>query len=148
MCQRAKQDLKDKLVYNLIYKTNDLNGLVYEIKKAGYEPKFKNIAGTITLIKLRFFGKLFFNIRSHNLLNDDLHGSITVETEEIFNTMDKAFNNLKSSILQSKFKSYYSETVAILDGCRTIVNSGIVAERNAKSMVEIDIRNSFTHALT
>ena len=86
MCQRAKQDLKDKLVYNLIYKTNDLNGLVYEIKKAGYEPKIKYIAGTITLIKLRFFGKLFFNIRSHNLLNDDLHGSITVETEEIFNT--------------------------------------------------------------
>jgi hypothetical protein len=31
--QRAKQDLKDKTIYDLIYKTNDLNGLLYEIKK-------------------------------------------------------------------------------------------------------------------
>ena len=32
--QRARQDLKDKTIYDLIYKTNDLNGLVYEIKKS------------------------------------------------------------------------------------------------------------------
>ena len=70
------------------------------------------------------FGKLFFNIRNHNLLNDDLHGSITVEREEIFNTMNKAFNNLNHQFYNQKFKSYYSETdVAILDGCRTVVNS-------------------------
>ena len=123
--ETAKSDAKDKVVFNLIYKTNNLNKLTYQIRKAGYDPQIKYVAGSISELRLRVFGKLFFIIRSHNLLDDAIDGHITVETAQTFNAMDVAFKNLKRAILQGKYKSYYSELdISILDAYRTVVNSG------------------------
>jgi hypothetical protein len=53
--EKAKQDAKDKVIFNLIYKTNNLNELTYQIKQAGYDPQIKYVAGRISEIRLRFF---------------------------------------------------------------------------------------------
>ena len=147
--EKAKQDAKDKVIFNLIYKTNNLNELTYQIKKAGYDPLIKYVAGSISEIRLRFFGKLIFIIRSHNLLDDAIDGHITVETAQTFNTMDVAFKNLKRAILQGRYKSYYSELdISILDAYRTVVNSGTFEKTSIEEHAEIDICKAFTHALT
>ena len=147
--KKAKQDAKDKVIFNSRSKTNNLNELTYQSKQAGYDPQSKYVAGSTSEIRLRFLGKLFFIIRSHNLLDDAIYGHTTVETAQTFNDMNAAFKNLRRAIFQGKYKSYYSELdISILDAYRTDVNGGTFGEDMIEERADIDICKAFTHALT
>ena len=57
--KEAKQNANHKVIFNLMYKTNNLNELTYQINKAGYNPQIKYAAGSISETRLRFIGKIF-----------------------------------------------------------------------------------------
>ena len=53
--EHSEEKPDDKTIINLIYKGNQLSGLFFESKDAGYEPSITYDAGRLTSIRLSFF---------------------------------------------------------------------------------------------
>ena len=157
--------------YTLVYNGYDLSHLFYLSKQAGYEPQVRFSAGCVS--ELNFKVKIKINNKSHkeikykvktqNLVNNSIDGSICVRTEQIYNKMSKAMFNFNTALFKATHKSYYNEVdVEIFKECRTIPPTGEINKHyylyNPKTdkddkycytpevTTEIDIRKAYTSA--
>ena len=143
----------------------------YLSKQAGYEPQVRFSAGCVSELNFKF--KIKINNKSHkeikykvktqNLVNNSIDGSICVRTEQIYNKMSKAMFNFNTAFFKATHKSYYNEVdVEIFKECRTIPPTGEINKHyylyNPKTdkddkycytpevTTEIDIRKAYTSA--
>ena len=73
--------------YTLVYNGYDLSRLFYLSKQAGYEPQVKFSAGCISELnfKCKIKDKLIkYKVKTQNLVNHSIGGSICVRTEQIY----------------------------------------------------------------
>ena len=104
-----------------------------------------------------------YKVKTQNLVNNSIDGSICVRTEQIYNKMSKAMFNLNATLFKPTHKSYYNEIdVEILKECRTIPPVGDSNKHqylyNPKTdkddkycyttevTAEIDVRKAYTSA--
>ena len=174
---QTSQKLRDKeKEYKLIHSKNDLIGVLCDLVEAGYEPKIRYEAGTISQIRLRFEKKTYI-IATQNLVPSSIDGSVRVKCETTFNNMNKAMFKFNKALFNPLHKSFYTDTdIDVLDKYRTIVPSGKLQdtyrkieyreefnkmlgkvvnqeyhyfiEASHKNACEIDMTKAFTHALT
>ena len=157
--------------YTLVYNGYDLSHLFYLSKQAGYEPQVRFSAGCVSELNFKF--KIKINSKSHkeikykvktqNLVNNSIDGSICVRTEQIYNKMSKAMFNFNTALFKATHKSYYNEVdVEIFKECRTIPPMGEINKHyylyNPKTdkddkyfyapevTTEIDVRKAYTSA--
>ena len=98
--------------YTLIYDGHDLAELFYESKKAGYEPQVKFSAGIVSELIFKFRIKknvIKYKVKTQNLVNNSIDGTISVRTEQIYNNMSKAMYDFNKSLFNPLHKSYYNE---------------------------------------
>ena len=114
--------------YTLVYNGYDLSHLFYLSKQAGYEPQVRFSAGLISELnfKLKIKDKLIkYKVKTQNLVNNSIDGSICVRTEQIYNKMSEAMFILNTAHFKPTHKSYYNEVdVEIFKECRTISPTG------------------------
>ena len=152
--------------YTLIYDGHDLAELFSESKKAGYEPQVKFSAGIVSELNFKFRIKttvIKYKVKTQNLVNNSIDGTISVRTEQIYNNMSKAMYVFNKSLFNPLHKSYYNEIdMELFKECRTINPVGEInrhyfqynlhTNKDDKMFympehtVEIDIRKAFTHA--
>ena len=157
--------------YTLVYNGYDLSHLFYLSKQAGYEPQVRFSAGCVSELNFKF--KIKINNKSHkeikykvktqNLVNNSIDGSICVRTEQIYNKMSKAMFIFNTALFKPTHKSYYNEVdVEIFKECRTIPPTGEINKHyylyNPKTdkddkycytpevTTEIDVRKAYTSA--
>lgn len=139
-----EEDTKE--VY-LIMKDNDLTKALFDLTRNGYEPDIQHQPNGITNIKLKF-NKITYTIKTQNLLTDSCDGCITVDTKQIYNTMQFAFFHLHKAVFNPNHKSYYSDIdLKILNESRTIVPCGLFTDdikEVPKDIAEIDLSKAFT----
>ena len=155
----------------MVYNGYDLSHLFYLSKQAGYEPQVRFSAGCVSELNFKF--KIKINSKSHkeikykvktqNLVNNSIDGSIGVRTEQIYNKMSKAMFNFNTALFKPTHKSYYNEVdVEIFKECRTIPPTGETNTHyylyNPKTdkddkycytpevTTEIDVRKAYTSA--
>ena len=149
--------------YTLIYDGHDLAELFYESKKAGYEPQVKFSAGIVSELNFKFRIKknvIKYKIKTQNLVNNSIDGTISVRTEQIYNNMSRAMYVFNKSLFNPLHKSYYNEIdMELFKECRTINPVGEInrhyfqynphTNKDDKMFympehaVEIDIRKAF-----
>ena len=96
----------------MIYGDHDLAELFYESKKAGYEPQVKFSAGIVSELNFKFRIKknvIKYKVKTQNLVNNSIDGTISVRTEQIYNNMSKAMYVFNKSLFNPLHKSYYNE---------------------------------------
>ena len=110
--------------YTLIYDGNDLSELFYLSKEGGYTPQVKFSAGIVSELFFRFkINKKIIRckVKTQNLVNSSVDGTISVRTEQIYNNMSKAMFKFNKSLFNPLHKSYYNEIdVDLFKECRTI----------------------------
>ena len=133
---------------HLIHKRNNMTELVYDLKDAGYEPSIKYEAGHVTRLEMTLSKTIKLRIESQQLVKDSMDGDISVDTEEIYNNMNKAMARFNHTLIKPEYKSYYSKTdIDILDEYRTTVPIGMLSSfLDIDNVVEIDISKAFTAA--
>jgi 5'-deoxynucleotidase YfbR-like HD superfamily hydrolase len=72
---------KEQTVINLIYKSDNLSLVVYELKESGYDPRIKYEAGKLTLVSVKL-GKVLFMIKTQQLVPDTIDGECSVSSAE------------------------------------------------------------------
>ena len=116
--------------YTLVYNGYHLSHLFYLSKQAGYEPQVKFSAGCVSELNFKFKLKdklIKYKVKTQNLVNNSIDGSICVRTEQIYNKMSKAMFNLNTALFKPTHKSYYNEIdVETFKGCRTIPPPGAI----------------------
>ena len=114
--------------YTLVYNGYDLSHLFYLSKQAGYEPQVRFSAGFVSELNFKFKIKdkiIKYKVKTQNLVNNSIDGSICVRTEQIYNKMSKAMFNFNTALFKPTHKSYYNEVdVEIFKECRTIPPTG------------------------
>ena len=155
----------------LVYNGSDLSLLFYLSKQAGYEPQVKFSAGCFSELNFKFKIKINsknhkeikYKVKTQNLVNNSIDGSICVRTEQIYNKMSKAMFNFNTALFKPTHKSYYNEIdVEIFKECRTIPPTGEINKHhyvyNPKTAkddkyiytpevtTEIDVRKAYTSA--
>ena len=50
-----------------------------------------------------------YKVKTQNLVNNSIDGSICVRTEQIYNKMSKAMFNFNTALFKATHKSYYNE---------------------------------------
>ena len=115
----------ETIMFNCIYRTNNLEKLLFDIIDARYQPQIKFQAGAIQSISIKLKGKYTFLIRNQNLLPDSYDGSIEVDHETEYNNMYKAQGEFHDALFNSAHKSYSSKfDIDILDEYRTVAQAG------------------------
>ena len=152
--------------YTLVYNGYDLSHLFYLSKQAGYEPQVRFSAGFVSELNFKFKIKdkvTKYKVKTQNLVNNSIDGSICVRTEQIYNKMSKAMFNFNTALFKPTHKSYYNEVnVEIFKECRTIPPTGEINKHyylyNPKTdqddkyfytpevTTEIDVRKAYTSA--
>ena len=157
--------------YTLVYNGYDLSHLFYLSKQAGYEPQVRFSAGFVSELNFKFKIKINskthkeikYKVKTQNLVNNSIDGSICVRTEQIYNKMSKAMFNFNTALFKPTHKSYYNEVdVEIFKECRTIPPTGEINKHyylyNPKTdkddkycytpevTTEIDVRKAYTSA--
>ena len=142
------------------------NELFYESKRAGYEPQVKFSADIVSERNFKFRitkNVIKYKVKTQNLVNNSIDGTISVRTEQIYNNMSKAMYVFNKSSFNPLQKSYYNEIdMELFKECRTINPVGEINRHYfqynphtnkvdkmfhmAEDTVEIDIRKAFTHA--
>ena len=156
----------DHSEYTLVYNGYDLSHLFYLSKQAGYEPQVRFSAGFVSELNFKFKIKdkvIKYKVKTQNLVNNSIDGSICVRTEQIYNKMSKAMFNFNTALFKPTHKSYYNEVdVEIFKECRTIPPTGEINKQyylyNPKTdkddkycytpevTTEIDVRKAYTSA--
>ena len=141
--------------YNLIHKDNNMNEVLFQFRKVGYEPMVKYQGNRIVELRARYTEKKTRKVRTYIIKTQDLSKEIIerdvyADTEEKYNRIVEAMFDFNSKVFSESHKSDYSELdVAILDECRTIVPSGyFVKNVDVKQLVKIDKTKAFTWAFT
>ena len=141
--------------YNLIHKDNNLNEVLFQFRKVGYEPMVKYQGNRIVELRARYTEKKTRKVRTYIIKTQDLSKEIIerdvyADTEEKYNRIVEAMFDFNSKVFSESHKSDYSELdVAILDECRTVVPSGYLDKHvDVKQLVEIDKTKAFTWAFT
>ena len=145
--------LTDEDEYYLIHKKNDMIDVLYQFKKAGYEPYIRYKAGRISDLRIKFRYKnlnksVVYNISTQDLSKDTLERDIATDTEDKYNRIADAMFNFNKKLFSSSHMSQYDDVdIEILDECRTVVPLGYL-EKNVeyKNLVEIDRCKAFTWA--
>jgi hypothetical protein len=149
--RELKEDKPDNgTEIKLIHKNNNLCELVYDLKDAGYEPLVKYKAGHIIRldIKVAALKSIKFSIETQNLVKGSMDGGICVNTEDIYNNMNKAMCKFNQMLIKPALLSHYSSNdVEILNEYRTTVPLGLLKKVNSETDIcEIDISKAFTAA--
>ena len=141
--------------YNLIHKDNNLNEVLFQFRKAGYEPMIKYQGNRIVELRARYTEKKTRKVRTYIIKTQDLSKDIIerdvyTDTEEKYNRIVEAMFDFNAKIFSESHKSDYSELDAtILDECRTVVPSGYFDKNvDVKTLCEIDRTKAFTWAFT
>ena len=148
--EKQNEKREDKEIINLIYKSNDLTQLIFELKEIGYEPSIKRQACRITLLCLTF-GKICFIIKSQQLIPDEMDGDISVSSDIVYNNVNRVFTTFNNQIFKKDYLSFYSnQDVAILNESRTVVPCGYLRkiDCNIENVIEIDISKAFSFAFS
>ena len=139
--------------YNLIHKDNNLNEVLFQFRKVGYEPMIKYQGNRIVELRARYTEKKTRKIRTYIIKTQDLSKEIIerdvyTDTEEKYNRIVEAMFDFNSKVFSESHKSDYSELdVTILDECRTVVPSGYFDKNvDVKTLCEIDRTKAFTWA--
>ena len=164
--QAEYANAKGEAEYTLIYDGHDLAELFYESKQAGYEPQVKFSASIVSELNFKFRinkNVIKYKVKTQNLVNNSIDGTISVRTEQIYNNMSKAMYVFNKSLFNPLHKSYYNEIdMDLFKECRTINPVGEINRHyfqyNTRTnkddkmffmpehTVEIDSRKAFTHA--
>ena len=141
--------------YNLIHKDSNLNEILFQFRKAGYEPMVKYQGNRIVELRARYTEKKTRKVRTYIIKIQDLSKEIIerdvyTDTEEKYNRIVEAMFDFNSKVFSESHKSDYSELdVTILDECRTVVPSGYFDKNvDVKTLCEIDRTKAFTWAFT
>ena len=141
--------------YYLIHKDNNMNEVLFQFRKVGYEPMVKYQGNRIVELRARYTEKKTRKVRTYIIKTQDLSKEIIerdvyADTEEKYNRIVEAMFVFNAKILSESHKSDYSELdVAILDECRTVVPSGYFDKNvDEKTLCEIDRNKAFTWAFT
>ena len=127
--------LTDEDEYYLIHKNNDMIDVLYQFKKAGYEPYIRYKAGRISDLRIKFRYKnlnksVVYNISTQDLSKDTLERDIATDTEDKYNRIADAMFNFNKKLFSSSHMSQYDDVdIEILDECRTVVPLGYL-EKN------------------
>jgi len=144
-------DEKDdvQVSFNCVYKTDNLEKLLFEIIGAGYDPQINFNAGNIQRIVLRLQKRFTFLVTSQQLLPDSIDGQIDCNHEDEYNNMYVAQGEFYDALFNPSHKSYYSShDIDILDEYRTIAQSGQLKQFGPKTkLTEIDVSKAYTNAL-
>ena len=145
--------LTDEDEYYLIHKNNDMIDVLYQFKKAGYEPYIRYKAGRISDLRIKFRYKnlnksVVYNISTQDLSKDTLERDIATDTEDKYNRIADAMFNFNKKLFSSSHMSQYDDVdIEILDECRTVVPLGYLEKTvEYKNLVEIDRCKAFTWA--
>jgi hypothetical protein len=139
---------------HLVVSNDRIDDIFFELKEVGYTPLIKFECGRITMITLEF-NSLIFVIKSQQLVTSSIERCEAVESETIYNNMNRAMHDFHSAIFVNKTKSYYNQQdIQILDEYRTVANIGMLnqLEVNQKTnepihkMIEIDRSRAYTTA--
>ena len=137
-------------IFNCVYKTNNLEQLLFECINASYQPQVKFQAGAIQNISIKIKGKFIFLIRNQNLLPDCIDGDIQVDREDEYNKMFVAQGDFHDALFIPSHKSYYSQyDIDILDEYRTVAQSGLLKQVSPYAKItEIDVSKAYTQSLS
>ena len=110
--------------YTLVYNGYDLSHLFYLSKQAGYEPQDRFSAGCVFELNFKFKTKdtlIKYKVKTQNLVNNSIDGSICVRAEQIYNKTSKAMFNFNTALFNPTHKSYCNEIdVEIFKKCRCL----------------------------
>jgi len=141
--------------YYLIHKDNNMNEVLFQFRKVGYEPMVKYQGNRIVELRARYTEKKTRKVRTYIIKTQDLSKEIIerdvyADTEDKYNKIAEAMFDFNSKVFSESHKSDYSELdVAILDECRTVVPSGYFDKNvDVKTLCEIDRTKAFTWAFT
>ena len=152
--------------YTLVYNGYGLSHLFYLSKEAGYELQVRFSAGFVSELNFKFKIKdklIKYKVKTQNLVNNSIDGSICVRTEQIYNKMSKAMFHFNTALFKPTHKSYYDEVDAeIFEECRTIPPVGEINKHHylqdprtdkddkysyaPEVAIEIDVRKAYTSA--
>ena len=121
--------LTDQDEYHLIHKKN-LTEVLYQFKKACYEPYIRYKAGRISDLRIKFRYKdlnksVVYNIPTQDLSKDTLERDVATDTEDKYNRKADAMFNFNKKLFSSSHMSQYDDVdIEILNECRTVVPLG------------------------
>ena len=130
----------------MVLRDDNLTGLYYELRSAGYDTGIKYETGRITHLIMEF-SKITFIIRTQQLITSVIQYPVVVDNEETYNLMNTAMVDFNKKLFKSSHKSSYTqEDINILDEYRTISNTGMLSKKPKDDLVEIDVSKAYTSA--
>jgi len=152
------------------YTENDEYTMIYSKNNLAELPYLKFTAGVVSELLFKFkvklgkrkYKEIKYKMKTKSLIPSSVDGSITVETEQVYNRMSKAMYEFNKKLFNPLHKSFFNELdVKILNSCRSVAPCGWSCRRyftedekghrivNAFSNpVEIDINKAYTCHLT
>ena len=134
----------------LIHNENDLIKCCFDLIKSGYHPKIKFLGNRLTHIYCEF-NEVKFIIQTQHLVKDEFDGVVCVNSEDIYNNMNRAMCSFHKALFIVARKSFYSDIdIQILDEYRTVANVGLFNNIDdiKHDLIEIDISKAYTYALS
>ena len=97
---------QEKLIH-VIQKQDNLEAIVWQLYEAGFRPNIKYATGKISWITLTV-NDCTFVIRSQQLIDWAIDGTLQVESAEVFNRMLDAKNEFYYQVFKAEHRSYYT----------------------------------------
>ena len=145
--------LTEKDEYHLVFRGILLYTVLYQLKRAGYEPYIRYRAGRVSELKVRFYYEnrkkpVIYHIYTQDLSKDTIDRQVICKKEDKYNNIAEAMFHFKRKLFSQSHMSYYDDVdLQILDECRTTVPMGYLHETvDEKNLVEIDRTKAFTWA--
>ena len=145
--------LTEKDEYHLVFRGILLYTVLYQLKRAGYEPYIRYRAGRVSELKVRFYYEnrkkpVIYHIYTQDLSKDTIDRQVICNKEDKYNNIAEAMFHFKRKLFSQSHMSYYDDVdLQILDECRTTVPMGYLHETvDEKNLVEIDRTKAFTWA--
>ena len=140
------EDPKEKQILTLIYKEDNLTGLLYQFVGAGYSPGVSFESGRFTALKLEL-NKICCIIQAQQLVKSAIDGVVVVDTEEVYNNMNLAMCTLTVKLFLKSHLSYHTaKDLEVLDSYRTKPICGNLLKHPSKNVIEIDVSKAYTSA--
>ena len=145
--------LTEKDEYHLVFRGSLLYTVLYQFKRAGYEPYIRYRAGRVSELRVRFHYEnrkkpVIYHIYTQDLSKDTIDRTVIYKNEDKYNNVAEAMFHFKRKLFSQSHMSYYDDVdLQILDECRTTVPMGYLHETvDEKNLVEIDRTKAFTWA--
>ena len=145
--------LTEKDEYHLVFRGSLLYTVLYQFKRAGYEPYIRYRAGRVSELRVRFHYEnrkkpVIYHIYTQDLSKDTIDRTVIYKNEDKYNNVAEAMFHFKRKLFSQSHMSYYDDVdLQILDECRTTVPMGYFDKTvDEKNLVEIDRTKAFTWA--